>query len=107
MIQHICDGCGRAIDTERELRFHASVNITAVIDPLAAGEETGDRDYLLEIHELLERFDEAPDLDEPLEYDRCEGYSLCADCARRLAEDPLRRQVAAPHAGAPLEFSEN
>ncbi len=92
MIHYSCDLCKRELDTERDSRYVVQMEISQAIEPLATDEDEGDRDYLAEIHEVLEQCDE----DDPL-MPLCDGaprrtrYDLCADCCKKVLRNPLGR----------------
>ena len=60
MIHYSCDRCGRPIDPHDELRYVVRLEIEAVMEPLDGDVlEDDDRDHLMELHEILERADDA------------------------------------------------
>ncbi len=102
MIQYCCDRCKRSMDAGDDLRYVVRIEIEAKFDVL--GEEPDDdRDHLLELHEILERLDDAED-QSPIDDDvyRKQRFDLCADCYRKFVKNPLGREFASP-----LGFSKN
>lgn len=89
MIHYSCDRCGRPIDPQGELRYVVRIEMEAVMEPVD-GEvvDQDDRDHLMELHEILERADDAAD---PLVgegvYDR-KRFDLCSACHRKFVGDP-------------------
>jgi hypothetical protein len=100
MAEAACDMCGRTIG-RIEPHYLATIDIRPTSGLTETDEEAGDRDHLLELHEMLERLDEdalaEPD-EEPLQTE----FLLCDECCRRFREDPLPREFAVP-----LDFSAN
>ena len=67
MIHHTCDRCRRVIDPEREARYEIRIEAQAIVEPRAEVQEPDDdRDYLQEIHQILEEEFNATVFDEPL-----------------------------------------
>jgi hypothetical protein len=103
MIHYSCDRCGRPIDPQDELRYVIRLEVEAVMAPLGNQVvEDEDRDHLMEIHEILERHQDAAD---PLADD--EGYQrqrfdLCSECHRKFVRNPLGKDNAKQ-----LDFSNN
>ena len=101
MIHHSCDRCGRPIDSEDELRYTLRIEVQAVIGD-GRDEYDDDRDHLLELHEILERADDA---ENPLISDdiyQRQRFDLCSECYRAFVKNPLGIEVAKQ-----LDFSKN
>jgi hypothetical protein len=91
MVHHSCDLCKRLIDPEEDLRYVVKIEVYAALDPVDVAADD-DRDNLLEMHEILERMDDAEsgavgdDVYQTLRFD------LCRDCRRRFLRNPLGRE---------------
>ena len=102
MIHYSCDRCKRVLDPEDELRYVVKLEVHAAMEPLDLCEPGDDRDHLLEIHEILERVEDADsDLIDDDVYQR-RRYDLCPECYRRFMKNPLGREPVAQ-----LDFSQN
>jgi hypothetical protein len=91
MIHHSCDRCRRVIDPDLDLRYTVRVEVSASMDGLDVNHDD-DRDELLEIHEILERMDDAEcgeiadDVYQQLRYD------LCSGCYKKFIASPVGRE---------------
>lgn len=102
MIHFSCDRCKRVIG-EDELRFVVRLEVHAAMDGLEDGDaDENERDYLLELHEILERCEHEPD--EPIgdEVFHRSRYDLCQSCYKRFLKDPLGAEPVKQ-----LDFSQN
>lgn len=100
MIHYSCDRCRRPIDNEDEIRYSLRIEVQASMGVDEDVDE--DRDHLLEIHEILERADDAED---PLISDEIyqrQRYDLCSDCYRAFVKNPLGMELSKQ-----LDFSNN
>jgi hypothetical protein len=95
MIHFTCDRCKRAIDSEQELRYVVRMEIEAVMDPIHEEEPQDDRDYLLEIDEILARIDASETDAIGDDIYRKRRYDMCPECYRRFAANPLGREKKA------------
>lgn len=103
MIHFSCDRCGRPIDSQDELRYVVRLEIEAVMEPLEGDAlDDHDRDHLMELHEILERADDAanPLIGEGV-YLR-KRFDLCCDCHRKFVKNPMGKEVVKQH-----DFSQN
>lgn len=102
MIHYSCDRCKRTMNPESDLRYVVKVEIHAAMEPADVEEIDDDRDYLLEIQDILERLDDEDDdaIGEDVYQKR--RYDLCPDCFRSYTKNPLGREMSA-HIG----FSQN
>ncbi len=102
MMRFACDQCGKQLDPDSEHRYVVRIEVSTSLDPLESDESPDDRDYLQEIHEILERGADSPaaELDGMLPDER--QYDLCQECARRFLKNPLGRKPAKQ-----FNFSEN
>lgn len=102
MIHYSCDRCKRNMNPDSDLRYVVKVEIHAAMDPADAEEIDDDRDYLLEIQDILERLED--DEDDAIGEDvyQKRRFDLCPDCFRAYSKSPLGREVPA-HIG----FSQN
>lgn len=99
----ICDICKCSIDLEHELRYVIRIEAYAALDDADAAIDD-DRDYLAEIHDVLEGLDEMDANGERLGDDVYKQFKfdMCADCRKKFLEDPLGRRLAQQ-----LDFSKN
>jgi hypothetical protein len=99
MIHYTCDRCRRPIDAPNDVRFVIRIEVRGH-DPHEGSRPDDDTDHLLEVHEILERLDQA---DEPTagqgtgvavskETSRNIRYDLCEHCAKRYLANPLGRE---------------
>ena len=100
MAETCCEMCGRALE-RLETQYIATIAIRPTVGAIECDEDTGDRDYLMELHEMLEREAEGEAVDSCDESTQSE-ILLCGDCCRRFGENPLPREAALQ-----LDFSEN
>jgi hypothetical protein len=100
MIHYSCDLCKRKLDPSEGLHYVVKLEVIAAADPQ---EDTGideDRDYLREMHEMLERTGEdgaTPFGDQAHQQLR---FDLCPTCCKKYLKNPLGREVQ-------FEFSKN
>jgi hypothetical protein len=103
MIHYSCDCCGRSIDPNEEVRYVVRIEVEAVMAPIEDQVvENEDRDYLMEISEILDRAD---DEQNPLIGDgvyRRKRFDMCTECHRQFAKSPLGNK-----ASKILDFSNN
>jgi hypothetical protein len=94
MIRYTCDLCKRELDPQDDLRYVVKMEVYAAFDPTAAGCDEDDRDHLEEIHDIIERMEDATsdqigdDVYQQLRFD------LCPECRRKFIKNPLGREVA-------------
>ncbi len=102
MIHHSCDCCKRLIDPQHALRYVVRMEVYAAMESSDVDEEEADRDHLAEIHDILERMDDAEsdrlgdDIYQQLRFD------LCPECRQKFLNNPIARD-----ASTQLDFSEN
>jgi len=91
MIHYSCDLCKRPLDVTDDLRYVVKLEVYAAFDPVEADE---DSDNLQEMHEILERLDDAAseqigeDVYQQLRFD------LCPECRQKFLKNPLGRKAA-------------
>ena len=102
MIHYSCDRCGRVLDPEEDLRYVVKMEIYAAMDPLCMEDGDDDRDHLLEIHEILERMDDAESEAIGEDVYRKVHMDLCSDCHKKFVKDPFGRDLATH-----VDFSDN
>ena len=97
MVQPACDVCGREM-SRMDRQYVATVDLRPTIGADTTDEDPGDRDHLLEIHEMLESVEEneMPEDFQPQE------YILCHECYCRIREEPFQREPVVQ-----VGFSEN
>ena len=99
MIQYSCDLCKRPLDPQDDLRYVVKVEVYAALDPV---EMDDDNDNLQEIHEILERMEDASndqigdDVYQQLRFD------LCPECRKKFLKNPLGRKLVEQ-----FDFSQN
>ena len=96
MIHYRCDMCKCELDPRHDVSYVVRMEVY----PAPCESDTqidSDRDYLEDIHEVLERFEEfEPDgmLPEGDSY-RKRRFDLCRDCCEQFLQEPLGRRAAA------------
>ena len=89
MIHYSCDRCRRMIDPAHEVRHIVKIEVHASLESPLTEERDDDRDYLSEIHEILE----SVDLDDEQPYADSDyrklSFDLCSDCYGKYIQDPL------------------
>ena len=102
MIHYSCDRCKRELDPEDDLRYVVKMEIYAEMEPLDCDELEDDRDHLLELHEILERSDDAESELIGDDIYQKKRYDLCSKCYKEFIKQPVGRQPAMQ-----LDFSPN
>jgi len=102
MIHFTCDLCRRELDPENDLRFVVKMEVYAAFDPIEGDEVDPDRDHLQEIHEIIERMDDASSDDVGDDVYQQFRFDLCPECRQRFVKNPLGRNRAEQ-----FDFSEN
>ncbi len=102
MLHYSCDLCKRPLDSANELRYVVKLEVYAAFDPLQVDDAEDDRDNLQELHEILERMDDAAD--EAIGDDVYQQlrYDLCPECRKKFVQNPLGRKPVEKH-----DFSRN
>ena len=98
MVESACDRCGRPLG-RMEPQYIATIDLRPTVAVTETDEDPGDRDHLMELHEMLEA---AQDDAEPIEDFQPQEFVLCHECCCRLRENPLSHDLAMP-----FGFSEN
>ena len=102
VIHYTCDRCKCAIDAENDLRYIVRLEVRAAMDCGHEGDDEGDRDYLLELDEVLERAeDDSSDLVADDIYQQMR-FDLCCECYRKFIKRPVGRETVAN-----FNFSQN
>jgi len=102
MLHYSCDMCKRPMDSENDLRYVVKLEVYAAFDPLAVDDAEEDRDALEDLHEILERIDDATDENIGDEVYQQLRFDLCPECRKKLLKYPLGRKPADKH-----DFSRN
>ena len=102
MIHYSCDRCKRIIDPDCNVRYAVRMEVRAVMDDMEVDEPTDDRDHLLEIHEILERLDDAESEMIGDEVYQRQRFDLCPECYRKYIKNPVGQEAAAQ-----IGFSQN
>jgi hypothetical protein len=99
MIHYSCDLCKRPLD-EDDLRYVVKLEVYAAFDPLKLEED--DRDNMQELHEILERLDDAqsPEIGEDV-YQQLR-FDLCPECRKKFLKNPLGGRITEQ-----FDFSKN
>ena len=92
MIQYSCDLCKRPLDPEDDLRYVVKLEVYAAFDPVEVDDDT---DNLQEIHEILERMDEADSEQISEEVYQQLRFDLCPECRKKFLKNPLGRKQSA------------
>ena len=100
MIQYLCDHCKREL-APGDLRYVVRVEVSQAFEPTAE-EPEDERDYLQEVHEMLETVDDVSDVDGADDIYRQMRFDLCPACHRKFLKNPLGQRVSPQ-----LNFSEN
>ncbi len=102
MIRYSCDLCKCEIDSKLDLRYVVRIEVAAAMSPLELDEAEDDRDHLLEMHEILERLDDADSDDIADDIYQNMRFDLCAKCRQKFVKSPLGRDMLPQ-----LNFSKN
>lgn len=100
MIRYSCDLCKREM-ASGDLRYVVRVEVSQAFEP-AADEAEDERDYLQEVHEMLETVGNDVDFDGADDIYRQMRFDLCPSCHKKFLRNPLGRDVVAP-----FDFSKN
>ena len=88
MIRYTCDLCKRDLDPEDDLRYVVKIEISAVFDPIDDSVDE-DRDHLQEVHDILERLEDAEDDEIADEVHQQMRFDLCPECRKQFVRRPL------------------
>ena len=100
MIHYTCDCCKQIIDATNDLRYVVRMEIYAAMD--VDDDADDDSDHLAEVHEIIERMDDAESPRIGDEIYQQMRFDLCADCRKKFTENPIVREPAKQ-----FNFSEN
>lgn len=103
MIHYSCDRCGKKIDPEMEIRYIVRIEVQASCDsPGCDNNGCDESDHLLELHEILERLEDAesPSVSEDVYHRR--KHDLCCGCYHEYKRNPLAMEPQIP-----IGFSNN
>jgi hypothetical protein len=92
MIHHSCDLCKRLIDPDEDLRYVVKIEVYAGLDASESADD-GDRDNLLEMHEILERMEDVESAAIGDDVYQTMRFDLCPDCRRKFLRNPLGRET--------------
>jgi len=95
MIRYSCDVCKRELDRDSDPRYVAKIEVYAAFDPMAADEDSDDREHLQEIQDILERLENDPQFDDEQVGDDLYQelrFDLCAECRKKFLKNPLGRE---------------
>jgi len=99
MVETTCDLCGRVLG-RMERQYVAHIDVRPTVGMVETDEDPGDRDHLMELHEMLEAAEDEHDFDEADQ--QSHEFLLCHECCCRFCKRPLPRETALQ-----LDFSEN
>jgi hypothetical protein len=102
MIHYACDLCKRPLDPEDDLRYVVKLEVYAAFDPLALDEPDNDRDNLQDLHDILERIDDAASDQIGDDVYQTMRFDLCPECRKKFLKNPLGRK-----ASEQFDFSKN
>ena len=91
MIHYSCDRCQRLIETDDELRYVLRIEVEAKLGENAFSDDDAP-DHLLEIHEIIERQDDALDSLVDDEVYHRKRFDLCRDCYQAFLRNPLGKE---------------
>ncbi len=101
MIHYSCDLCKRELDREDDGRYVVKIELYQAFDP-STDESDDERDYLQEIHEMIERRETTSGEDFPDDTYRQLQFDLCPECFHKFSKNPLGRDKSKQ-----LDFSKN
>ena len=101
MIHFTCDGCGRPLNPEYDVRYVVRMEIYASLDPTEDACDD-DCDHIQDIQDILEQLDDTDDSQIGDDIYQQVRYDLCTECRKRFLRNPLGR-LAAPQ----FDFSDN
>jgi hypothetical protein len=78
------------LDDDDDLRYVLKMEVYAAFDPL---EMDDDSDNLEEIHEILERLDDAADREIGDDVYQQLRFDLCPECRKKFLKNPLGRKA--------------
>jgi len=102
MIHYSCDMCKRPMDPENDLRYVVKLEVYAAFDPLSVDDAEDDRDCLQDLHDILERVDDAADETIGDDVYQQLRFDVCPECRQKLLKNPLGKKAAEKH-----DFSRN
>lgn len=102
MIHYSCDRCKRILDPEQDLRYVVKIEIQAAMEPHETDEDEEDRDYLMEIQDILERVEDEDGINVGEDIYQKRRFDLCPECYRKFIKNPVGRE-----ASSKLGFSQN
>lgn len=97
MIRYECDLCKCEL-SPHDLRYVVQIKISQAFEPMTEDESQDDRDYLEEIHDILETIEDSAG-DEIFQQLR---FDLCPECRQKFARHPLGQNAAQA-----VHFSQN
>ena len=85
----LCDGCGRTLLLEEDVRYVLRIEGFAAYDPLEITREDLNRDFKAELDSLIESLSELSAEEAQAQVHREFRFDLCPECWRRYRKDPL------------------
>lgn len=89
-----CDGCGKGLLLDSDVRYVVRIDVRAAYDPLELGREDVERDLAKEIDALLAQMEKADPRALQDQVHRAFRFDLCPECQRAYLRDPLRARPA-------------
>jgi hypothetical protein len=84
-----CDGCGRELLTDSEVRYEVSIQVKAAYDPLEVSTEDLETDYRTEIAKVLRQLEGLSAAEAQNQVYRALDFDLCPACQRRYIRSLL------------------
>lgn len=94
MIHYTCDRCKRLLDPTEDLRYVVKMEVYAAMDPAGADSIEDDRDHLLEVHQILECYEDDQNESVSDHIYQKRRYDICPECHRKFISNPLAREQA-------------
>jgi hypothetical protein len=78
-----CDGCGAELLTHSEVRYEVRIEVKAAYDPLELSAENMEKDYRIEIANVLRQLEGLSVAEAQNQVYRAFDFDLCVACQRR------------------------
>jgi len=85
------------MDPENDLRYVVKLEVYAAFDPLSVDDAEDDRDCLQDLHDILERVDDAADETIGDDVYQQLRFDVCPECRQKLLKNPLGKKTAEKH----------
>lgn len=84
-----CDGCGKRLLVQEDVRYEVRIEVRAAYDPLEVTAEDIARDHEAEIRRLLEQMKDMGEDEAMDQVYRRFRFDLCPPCQREYLRNPL------------------